>query len=507
MLTVPKKISSISNKTTEEKVAYRQPPHNIEAEQAVLGAILTNNDAINRVGDFLQAQHFYEPVHQRIFEAINRFMERGLIATPVTLKNHFDNDESLKDLGGATYLAKLAGMASGIINVRDHGSIVYSLAISRELVTIGEDMVNDAYESNGELRASEQIERSEQKLFNLASEGNSDTNFSPLKKSLISAINTADAASKMVGDISGIPTGFVDMDSMLAGMHNSDLIILAARPSMGKTALAVNVALNAAKHFAEEKKKHQDDSEYKTKTVGVYSLEMSAEQLAIRLLSMETGISSSNIRRGRLKHGGNDGDDFDKLVRANVELHDLPVFIDDTPALSISAIRTRARRLKRKHNLALLVIDYLQLIRGVSSVAMNSRVQEISEITMGLKALAKELNIPVMALSQLSRAVEQREDKRPQLSDLRESGTIEQDADVVMFIYREEYYLERAKPEEGSDKYLAWKEKKERMEGVADIMIAKHRNGPVGNVQLLFHKETTKFGNLARDDYSPEQSY
>jgi len=507
---VPGKLRNIAEK--QQKLAnYRQPPNNIEAEQLIIGAILTNNEAINKIGDFLRPEHFYEPIHQRIYESILRFNDRGLIADPVTLRNYFDKDEGLSDLGGASYLAKIAGMASGIINVMDLASIVYSLAISRSLIDIGEEVVNHAYDSSGELRASEQIEKAEHKLFQLASEGNSDSYFAHLKSSLSTAITMAEAATKQEEAITGVPTGFTDLDNLLGGLHNSDLIILAARPSMGKTALAVNIALNAAKSlkkkFEKNKREDEDNAPREAPTVGVFSLEMSSEQLATRLLSMETDISSTDIRRGRLSKG-NKGDDFEKLLKAQALLHDMPIFIDDTPALSISAIRTRARRLKRKHNLSLLVIDYLQLIRGVSSVSMNSRVQEISEITMGLKAIAKELNIPVVALSQLSRAVEQRDDKRPHLSDLRESGTIEQDADVVMFIYREEYYLERVKPSnEASEKFLEWKQKFDQVEGVAEISIAKHRNGPVGTRELLFHKETTKFGDLIKEDHLPEHHY
>ncbi len=488
-----------------EQAMYRQPPHNTEAEQAVLGAVLTNNEAINRIADFLLPEHFFEPVHKTIYEAILRFNERGLVATPVTLKNQFDNDEAMKEIGGAAYLARIAGLASSIINVKDHASIVYSLAISRNLIEIGEDMVNDAYSSSGELRASEQIEKSEQRLFTLASEGNSDTYFAPMKHALDSAISIADSASKRKGAISGVPTGFADLDNLLGGMHNSDLVILAGRPSMGKTALALNMALNSAEHLKQEFEQKraevsdnpQEEVAREPEAVGVISLEMSSEQLATRMLSMKTGINAGNIRRGKLEKSSHN-DEFSKLIQANQELHNLPIFIDDTPALSISAIRTRARRLKRKHNLALLLIDYLQLVRGVGAQAQNNRVQEISEITMGLKAIAKELNIPVIALSQLSRQVESREDKRPQLADLRESGSIEQDADMVMFIYREAYYIERKKPQEGTEKFNEWLADMERVHNMAEIMVAKNRNGPIDNVSLFFDKTTTKFGNLEK---------
>lgn len=487
---------------------YREPPHNEEAEKLVLGAILTDNEAMNRVGDFLTSQHFYLPVHQRIFDAILRFQDRGMIASPVTLKNQFDKDEALDELGGAAYLAEIAGMASTILDVKAHASVVYSLAVSRELIHIGTDMVNLAHESNGEKRASEQIEISEHKLFSLASQGNSETSFQHLKGSLTEAIELANAASKRKGAISGLPTGFIDLDRLLGGMHNSDLMILAARPSMGKTALALNLALNAAEQsvieFEEKKAKgelHEGDD--KPVSIGVISLEMSSEQLATRLLSIKTGINAGNIRRGKLEKSKHN-DEFAKLVQASQELHELPVFLDDTPALSIAAIRTRARRLKRKHNLGLLVIDYLQLIHGVGQQSQANRVQEVSEITMGLKAIAKELNIPVLALSQLSRQVESRDDKRPQLADLRESGSIEQDADMVMFIYREAYYLERKKPQEGTEKFDEWMASMEHVNNLAEIMVAKNRNGPIDNVVLFFDKTTTRFGNFERGDMAPD---
>ncbi len=504
----------LASKPTAKASEYRELPHNVEAEQAVLGAVLINNEALNQVGDFLRAEHFFEPVHQRIYSTIERFQDRGLIASPVTLKNQFDQDEALTDLGGAAYLANLAGLAGGIFDVRDHASIVYSLAVSRQLIEIGGDMVTEAYKSGGEERASEQIERAEHRLFSLASQGNSDATFRMIRYALTEAIETADAASRRKGAISGIATKFLDVDDLLGGLHNSDLLILAARPSMGKTALALNLALNAAESLKEEFDAKEaagelsEDEPRMPGAVGFVSLEMSAEQLTTRMLAMETGLNASNIRRGKLKK-----DDFAKLVQGSNVLHQLPIYIDDTPAQSIAAIRTRARRLKRKHNLALLVVDYLQLLRGTSVQAQSNRVQEIAEITMGLKAIAKELNIPVLALSQLSRQVESRDSKRPQLSDLRESGSIELDADVVMFIYREAYYLERSMPhrpdDPGSESYAAdmaiWEEwmmkHGERYESVknrTEIIVAKHRNGPVGNLQLVFDSNTTKFTNAAR---------
>jgi len=479
-----------------DDVSYREVPYNIEAEQMVLGAILTDNEALSRIGDFLTPEHFYIPVHKRILEAILRFNDRGLIATPVTLKNQFDQDEDLAEIGGATYLARLASLCSGILDVRHFASLVYSLAMSRELIHIGSDMVNDAYTSTGEERASEQIERVEQKLFTLSSEGNSDSSFAPLKIALQESLRAAEEAAKRPNAISGIPTGYTDMDNLFGGMHNSDLIILAARPAMGKTAFALNLALHAAKalsnEFDADEKKGKDQ---KPAAVAVVSLEMSSEQLATRMLSIKTGINASNIRRGKLEQSPRNNE-FEKLVGATADLHKLPIFLDDTPALSIAALRTRARRLKRKHNLGFLIVDYLQLLRGTSAQAQTNRVQEISEISMGLKAIAKELNIPVLALSQLSRQVESREDKRPMLSDLRESGSIEQDADQVMFIFREAYYIERGQPEPGTEQYQQWQEKMARVDNIAEIIMGKNRHGPVAAVRLFFDKSTTAFGNL-----------
>ena len=499
-MAMPAKKNTLKQVPSSNSLDQRQLPYNIEAEQALLGAILIDNEAINKISDMLLAEHFYEPVHTRIYKAIHNFIERGLIASPVTLKSQFDSDEALKDIGGAGYLAKLTGLSAGILNIKHYAQIVYDLAIARNLITIGQDIVNDAFDNNLKEPAASQIEKAEHKLFNLASEGSSDKNFGHLKNSLTDAIKRAEFALKQKGEVSGVPTGFMDLDRMLGGMHDSDMLILAGRPSMGKTALAMNIALNAAKAFRaefNEHKKTENLSPSEQKSVGVFSLEMSAEQLASRLLSMQTGLNSNNIRRGRLdqKKG-----EFDLLIEGNKELYELPMYIDDTPALSISAIRTRARRLKRKHNLAFLVIDYLQLIRGVSEAASSNRVQEVSEITQGLKAIAKELNIPVLALSQLSRQVEGRDDKRPQLSDLRESGSIEQDADIVIFIYREQYYLERTRPSDGTPELQAWMEKNGekwmQSKNKAEIIISKHRNGPIGNKFLMFDSNTTGFNNL-----------
>lgn len=470
----------------------RTLPFNIQAEQAVLGALIIKNDSIYKVNDFLQSEHFFEPVHQRIYSAIEKFIERGIVATPVTLKNHFEQDESLKNVGGADYLNKLSSISVAIINLNSYAKLIYDMSVKRNLISLGEDIVNDSYDNKVDVTAKNLIEQTEQKLFNLASEGISDNGFKPLKDSLLEAINRANEAYKRSEKITGLSSGFQDLDALLGGLQNSDLLILAGRPSMGKTAFAINMAVNSAKYILENK---INDDDNRPLSVGFFSLEMSSEQLAARMIAMESGVDSSKMRTGNL----ND-DEFAKLVRANKELYKIPFYMDDTPALSISALRTRARRLKRKSNLGLIIVDYLQLMKGSAKSSEANRVQEVSEVTQGLKAVAKELDVPVIALSQLSRAVEQREDKRPQLSDLRESGSIEQDADIVMFIYREEYYEERKKPSEAdAEKFAKWQDKMENCHNLTEIIIAKQRHGPIGTTKLFFNSNTTKFENYAEN--------
>lgn len=473
-----------------ESLAFREAPNNIEAEQALLGAILVNNEAMQHIGDQLRPEHFYEPLHGRIFEAIQKFNNKGLIANPVTLKHFFDQDEALSDIGGGAYLTKLAGLAVMVINISDYSQMIYDLALKRQLVAIGEEVVNVAYEHQIDIPASAQIESAEQKLFNLSVEGTGDRGFRAIKHSLIGAIKQAEYAFKHDGVV-GVSTGLIDLDKMLGGLQRSDLLILAGRPSMGKTALAVNIAYNACKYLTQTAKDKGLDAK-EGGSIGFFSLEMSAEQLCTRMLSSASKLNSSGIFKGTIS-----SEEFAHLVRTSNEMAAMPFFIDDTPALSIAGLRTRARRLKRMHNLKLLVVDYLQLLRGSNLKASDGRVQEVSEITQGLKAIAKELDIPVVALSQLSRAVEQRPDKRPQLSDLRESGSIEQDADVVMFIYREEYYISREEPPmDKADAYAKWQADMDRAMNIAEVIIAKHRNGPVGNVKLRFDGNLTQFDNL-----------
>ena len=485
----------------DDSVSYRSLPHNIEAEQALLGAMLVNNEVANRVSAFLRPEHFFQPVHGRIHEAILALVERGQIATPVTLKTYFEGDEALVDVGGAQYLARLAGSAVTIINAEDYGRTVHDLYLRRELISLGEDIVNTAFDHHVDTPAQTQIEETEQHLFNLAEEGQYEGGFMPLQESLTTAIGVMESAYQRDGGMTGVPTGLVDMDNLLGGLHASDLIILAGRPSMGKSALATNIAFHAAKSYRVE----TDDgtpSVADGAVVGFFSLEMSAEQLALRMLAEETGVPSEKLRRGQLTRA-----DFEKVVLASQQLSRVPFFIDDTPALSVAALRTRARRLKRTHKLSLVVVDYLQLLQPAGRSRQDNRVVEIGQITQGLKALAKELNVPVLALSQLSRAVEQREDKRPLLSDLRESGSIEQDADVVMFIFREEYYLSRSEPihrtdesdEKYTERYQKWHSRLESVAGTAEVIVAKQRHGPIGNLRLQFTGETTKFSNLDSD--------
>jgi replicative DNA helicase len=414
--------------------AYRVAPHNIEAEQGLLGAILVNNDAFYRVSDFLEPKHFFEPIHQLIFETSGSLIRAGKIATPVTLKTFVPADTDLGGITVAQYLARLAAEATTIINAQDYGRTVYDLSIRRDLIRLGEDMVNVAFDAPVDFAPRAQIEDAEKKLYDLAESGRYDGGFQKFSQALTIAVDMAAAAYSRDGNLSGLASGLREMDTKMGGLQPSDLIILAGRPAMGKTALATNIAFNIARNWRGEV---QADGQMKSVDggiVGFFSLEMSAEQLATRILSERTGISSSSIRRGGISEA-----DFDKIRDHSIEMQNLPFYVDDSGGLSISQLTARAR-LKRQKGLDLLIIDYIQLLSG-SGKRSDNRVQEITEITTGLKALAKELNVPIVALSQLSRQVENREDKRPQLADLRESGSIEQDADVVLFVYREEYYL------------------------------------------------------------------
>jgi replicative DNA helicase len=478
--------------------AYRVAPNNVDAEQALLGAILVNNDAYYRVSDFLDPGHFYEDLHRRIYEVAATLIKAGKVATPITLKTFLGD----QDLGGVTvsqYLARLAAEATTVINAEDYGRTVYDLAIRRQLILVGEDMVNVAYDAPVETSPRDQIEEAERRLYELAETGRYDGGFQRFSDALTHAIDMAAAAYKRDGKLSGLATGLTDLDRMLGGLQSSDLVILAARPAMGKTSLATNIAFNIANAYAGEK---QPDGLVRTVNggiVGFFSLEMSAEQLATRIIAEQAGVPSYKIRRGDMRE-----DDFYKITEAARTMQTIPFYIDQTGGLSIAQLAARARRLKRQRGLDLLVVDYLQLLSGSAKKGEN-RVQELTEITTGMKALAKELNVPILALSQLSRQVESRDDKRPQLSDLRESGSIEQDADVVMFIYRDEYYLKNKEPKPGTEEYFKWQTEMDQVHGKAEVIIGKQRHGPTGTVQLAFQADVTRFANLADEEKLPER--
>ncbi len=465
-------------------------PHNIEAEQQLLGAILTNNDIYDRVAATVNAKHFYEPTHARIFDvAVNR-IAKNMNASPVTLKAFMEDDEGLKELGGPAYLARLAGAAVSSFAARDYAQIIYDLAIRRELMGLGREIEDKAKRVDVASEPREQIVEAEQRLYALAEQGQVESGFQSFLKAVTDAVNVANTAYQRDGGLAGTSTGLIDLDNKLGGLHKSDLLILAGRPSMGKTSLATNVAYNIAKAYKKGLKDDGTEGAISGGVVGFYSLEMSAEQLATRILSEASEVPSGKIRSGDMTE-----EEFRRFVEAAKTLESCPLFIDDTPALPISQLAARARRLKRTHGLDALFVDYLQLVRGTS----DNRVQEIGEISMGLKAIAKELNIPVVALSQLSRTVESRDDKRPQLSDLRESGSIEQDADVVMFVFREEYYKEREKPGDHElDKMAAWQDEMSALHGKAEVIVGKARHGPIGHVELAFEAQFTRFGNLVK---------
>jgi replicative DNA helicase len=467
-------------------------PHSIEAEQQLLGAILTNNDIYDRVASVIGPNHFYDPVHARIFEISAARIAKNNLASPVTLKAFMEDDEGLQELGGPAYLARLAGAAISAFAVRDYAQMIYDLAVRRDLIALGRDIAAKAATVDIASEPREQIVEAEQALYKLAEQGQTESGFQSFLKAVTDAVNSANTAYQRDGGLSGVSTGLIDMDKKLGGLHPSDLLILAGRPSMGKTSLATNIAYNVAKAYKRGQLPDGTEGAIDGGVVGFYSLEMSAEQLAARILSEASEIPSQQIRSGDMTEP-----EFRRFVDAAKALEACPLYIDDTPALPISQLAARARRLKRTHGLDVLIIDYLQLVRGTGKG--ENRVNEISEITMGLKAIAKELHIPVIALSQLSRQVENREDKRPQLSDLRESGSIEQDADVVMFVFREEYYKEREKPGDHElDKMAIWQEEMERLHARAEVVIGKQRHGPIGTVELSFEGRFTRFGNLVK---------
>ena len=487
MLDTPLTLSPMTGDATPASL-----PHNLEAEQALLGCLLFDNGAYERLYDGLQARHFYEPFHQRLFATIEEQIRVGHLAEPIVLLDKFKGDQAFNDLGGIRYFADLVDRAPPAANANDYARVIYDLALRRDLIRLGGEIARNAT-LEGEAR--DQIEAAEAQLFTMAEKGSSSTGFMTFADAVNGAIGMAEEAYLRDGGLAGISTGLTDLDRQIGGLHKSDLIILAGRPSMGKTALATNIAMNIAKKFRYEP---QPDGTRKTVDGGVvafYSLEMSGEQLATRLLSDAANVSSDKLRKGEIN-----ASEFSQLKEAANDIAARPLYIDDTGGLSLAKLTARARRLKRTAGLDCVVVDYLQLVTVGEAGGAQNRVQEVSAITMGLKALAKELQIPVIALSQLSRQVEQRDDKRPQLSDLRESGSIEQDADIVLFVYRESYYLGRAEPREGSEDHLKWQEDMDRCKGMAEVIIGKQRHGPIGTVRVSFDENTVRFGNLANQD-------
>ena len=460
----------------------KKMPCNIEAEQAVIGSILVSNDIYDEISPLVDSNKFFDPIHVKIYETITKLINKGLLANPITLKNYFENNEGLKELGGQEYLIKITKFSTSTKQAVDYANIVQEMHVRRELIKISETVFDQAsnnteFSSSGEVM----IQNAEKSLFDLAERGHFNQSFMKFESALKQTIEMAKNAYQSEEGIVGVPTGLTDLDSKLGGLHKQDLVIIAGRPSMGKTALATNIAFHAAKNI--EKKGTKS-------TVAFFSLEMSSEQLSTRILSEQSRIRSNDIRRGKVSEK-----EFEQFIETSKNIFELPLYIDETPAITIAAISNRSRRIKRLFGLELIVVDYIQLMRSAGHKEYN-RVQEISEITQGLKALAKELNVPVLALSQLSRAVEQRDDKKPQLADLRESGSIEQDADVVMFVYREAYYLERKEPSLGSIEHAEWQQKMDEISSLAEIMLGKQRHGPTGNVKVEFEAMYTKFKDL-----------
>jgi replicative DNA helicase len=474
-----KEIKSIQNNIDNKH------PSNLEAEQALLGSILVNNDIIDEVSNIIKSNIFYDPAHIKIYEVIEGLNNRGMIANPITLKNFFEKDNMLNDVGGTEYLVKLTRFSSSSKQAVDYAKIIHEMYLRRELVQISDKLSADTLNANSQEQNAENIiESTEKSLFDLAERGSFTQSFLKFNQALDQTIEMATMAMQSDQGIVGVPTGLTDLDEKLGGLHKSDLIILAGRPSMGKTALATNIAYNAAQHILKRQEKN---------SVAFFSLEMSSEQLSTRILSEQAKIKSDDIRRGKVTE-----EEINRYIETSRNIYNLPLYIDETPAITIATLSNRARRIKRLFGLNLIVVDYIQLMRSNSNKSDN-RVQEISEITQGLKALAKELSVPVLALSQLSRAVEQRDDKQPQLADLRESGSIEQDADVVMFVYREEYYLERKQPKLGSIEHAEWQSKMNDVNGLADIILGKQRHGPTGTIKVEFEGIYTKFKDLTKN--------
>jgi len=462
----------------------KKQPSNLEAEQALIGSILVNNDIIDEVSSIINSSSFYDPAHTKIYEVIEALNNKGMIANPITLKNYFEKDNMLNEVGGTEYLVKLTRFSGSTKQAVDYAKIIHEMYLKRELVLISDKLSSDTLNSKDQ-NAESIIESAEKSLFDLAERGSFSQSFLKFNQALDQTIEMATLAMKNEKGIVGVPTGLKDLDEKLGGLHKSDLVILAGRPSMGKTALATNIAYHAAQNIMGRQEKS---------SVAFFSLEMSSEQLSTRILSEQAKIKSDDIRRGKVTE-----EEINRYIETSRNIYNLPLFIDETPAITIATLSNRARRIKRLFGVSLVVVDYIQLMRAPNSNRNDNRVQEISEITQGLKALAKELGVPVLALSQLSRAVEQRDDKQPQLADLRESGSIEQDADVVMFVYREAYYLERKQPKLGSIEHAEWQSKMNDVNGLADIILGKQRHGPTGTVKVEFEGIYTKFKDLAKN--------
>ena len=469
-------------KLTDNNIDQKQPS-NIEAEQALLGSILVNNDIIDEISTIINPTSFYDPAHTKIYEVIEALNNKGMIANPITLKNYFEKDNMLDEVGGTEYLVKLTRFSGSTKQAIDYAKVIHEMYLRRELVLISDNLSSETLNSK-EQTAEKIIESTEKSLFDLAERGSFSQSFLKFNQALDQTIEMATLAMKNDKGIVGVPTGLTDLDEKLGGLHKSDLVILAGRPSMGKTALATNIAYHAAQNIMSKQEKS---------SVAFFSLEMSSEQLSTRILSEQARIKSDDIRRGKVTE-----EEINRYIETSRNIYNLPLFIDETPAITIATLSNRARRIKRLFGVSLVVVDYIQLMRSASNRTDN-RVQEISEITQGLKALAKELNVPILALSQLSRAVEQRDDKQPQLADLRESGSIEQDADVVMFVYREAYYLERKMPKQGSIEYAEWQSKMSDVHGLADIILGKQRHGPTGTIKVEFEGIYTKFKDLSKN--------
>ena len=474
-------------------------PQNVEAEAALLGALMIDNRLVEDVQLKLKAHHFFEPLHGRIYDAILKLTDSNRVANPVTLRPLFESDENIKEVGGVAYLAQLTGSGAAVIGARDFAGQIYDLALLRALIGVGRDLVEGALDTSEDVAPLAQIERAETELYKVAEEGGAEGRAKSFSDATKEALEMAERALNSGGHLSGFTTGLESLNTKIGGLHKSDLIIVAGRPGMGKSSLGTNIAFAAAQRFVRDAEDGIEPEKSAGAPVALFSLEMSADQLATRILAEESGISSENLRMGKISQ-----QEFRQLARAAAELQSLPLYIDDTPGLTIAALRTRARRLKRQKGIGLIVIDYLQLLQGSGKNSNDNRVQEISEISRGMKQLAKELNVPVIGLSQLSRAVEQREDKRPQLSDLRESGSIEQDADIVLFIYREDYYLAAKQPADDHPDFAAWQEEMARAYGKAEVIVAKQRHGATGKIRLKFDSRITKFSDAAEEGYLPE---